>query len=297
MVEGMELRALECFVAVADEGSFSRAAERLGLAQPSVSQQVRKLESELQTTLFDRGSRGVVLSASGADLLASARRVLTAKGDLQAAATERAGQLSGRLELGVVDGLEETALPAALAVLRSRHPLLELRLQDGTSAVLLERLVSRRLDAVVIAQPPRALPEQLGTRLLLEEELVVVGAAGDEAQAGEERVSLKAAARDLTVSYPPESGVRTLIDAAARQVGAGLRFPYTTHDPSLHVALARAGLGAALTVGSDETLAAAADLRVRRLVPAIVLRKVLVWVREPRPSRAVEELVAGFDVA
>ncbi len=295
MVDHVELRALECFVAVADEGSFSRAADRLGLAQPSVSQQVRKLEAELETTLFDRGSRGVVLSAAGADLLASARRVLTAKGELQAAATQRAGQLGGRLELGVVDGLEETAFPAALAVLRSRYPLLELRLQDGTSAVLLERLASRRLDAVVIAQPPRALPEQLGTRLLLEEELVVVGAAGDEGRE-QERVSLKAAARDLTVSYPPESGVRTLIDAAARQVGASLRFPYTTHDPSLHVALARAGLGAALTVGSDETLAAAADLRVRRLVPPVVLRKVLVWVREPRPSRAVEELVAAFDV-
>jgi len=299
MVGGVELRALECFVAVSDEGSFSRAAARLGLAQPSVSQQVRKLEAELGTVLLERTSRGVVLSAAGAALLPAARRVLAATGDLEAAASERAGQLSGSLEVGVVDGLEDTAFPAALGVLRHRHPLLELRLQDGRSAVLLEGLVSRRLDAVVIARPPRALPEQLGTRLLLEEELVVVGLDGHHDEEGDQDgpVSLKDVASGLTVSYPPESGVRTLIDAAARQVGADLRFPYTTNDPSLHVALARAGLGAALTVGSVETLAAAAAVGVRRLAPRVVLGKVLVWVREPRPSRAVEELVAAFDAA
>ncbi|MFD0485374.1 LysR family transcriptional regulator [Kineococcus sp. GCM10028916] len=293
----MELRALECFVAVSDEGSFSRAAERLGIAQPSVSQQVRKLEAELDLVLFERGSRGVVLSAAGADLLASARRVLTAKGDLQAAASERAGQLTGTLDVGVVDGLEVTALPQALGVLRSRHPLLELRLQDGMSRDLLDRLASRHLDAVVIAQPPRALPEQLGSRLLLEEEVVVVGAGAATAEdAGDpERVQLKAVAPQLTVSYPPGSGVRSLIDAAAREVGATLRFPYTSNDPALHTALVRAGLGGALTVGSTHTRATAADLGVRGLEPPIVLRKVLVWVREPRPPRTVEELVAAVD--
>lgn len=291
----MDLRALECFVAVSDEGSFSRAAERLEIAQPSVSQQVRKLENELATVLFERGSRGVVLTAAGAALLGSARRVLTATGELRAAASERAGQLSGSLRVGVVDGLEDTAFPDALAVLRTRHPLLELRLQDGTSSVLLEHLASRRLDAVVIAHPPRALPEQLGTRLLLEEELVVLTRVGSGAADEDERVALRAVGPGLTVSYPPESGVRTLIDAAARQAGATLRFPYTTNDPSLHVALARAGLGAALTVASSETIAAAADLSVRRVAPPIMLRKVLVWIRDPRPSRAVEELVAAFD--
>ena len=196
--------------------------------------------------------------------------------------------------MGVVDGLEDTAFPDALAVLRRRHPLLELRLQDGTSSVLLEHLASRRLDAVVIAHPPRALPEQLGSCLLLEEKLVVLGLIGSSDGDKDERVGLKAVGPELTVSYPPESGVRTLIDAAARQVGATLRFPYNTNDPSLHVALARAGPGAALTVGSSETLAAAAGLSVRRVVTPIMLRKVLVWIREPRPSRAIEEVVAAF---
>jgi DNA-binding transcriptional LysR family regulator len=293
----MDFRALECFVAVSDEGSFSKAAERLGIAQPSVSQQVRKLEDELQAVLFDRGSRGVALSAAGAALLSPARRVLAAMGDFGAAASERAGQLSGSLNLGVVDGLEETAFPGALGILRSRHPLLELRLQDGTSRALLERLMSRHLDAVVIAQPPRALPDYLATRLLLEEELVVVRPAGTPDGSTGERVSLTGIGPELTVSYPPESGVRALIDDAARRVGATLRFPYTTNDPSLHVALARAGLGAALTVGSPGTLAAAASADVRRISPPIVLRKLLVWTSQPRPSRAVEELVAAFDAA
>lgn len=299
----MELRTLECFVAVSDEGSFSRAADRLGIAQPSVSQQVRKLEDELRTSLFDRGSRGVTLSAAGAALLPSARRVLVATGEFSAAAAARSGQLSGSLAVGVVDGLEDTAFPSALAVLRERHPLLEIRLQDGTSSVLLDRLVARQLDAVVIAQPPRALPDHIGTRLLLEEELVVLRSGGapvghqEGAPVGDqdERVSLRDVGADLTVSYPTESGVRALIDDAARRTGAVLRFPYTTSDPSLHVALARAGLGAALTVGSAETLAATSPSEIRRLIPPVMLRKVLAWTREPRPTRAVEALVSAFE--
>lgn len=304
----MELRALECFVAVSDEGSFSRGAERLGVAQPSVSQQVRKLEDELRMSLFDRGSRGVALSAAGAALLPSARRVLAASGDFLSAASERSGQLSGSLNVGVVDGLEDTAFPAALGVLRNRHPLLEIRLQDGTSSVLLERLVGRHLDAIVIAEPPRALPDHLGTHLLLEEELIVIRSGGPHPASGAEDerhretvpdaaggpVTLRELARELTVSYPPESGVRSLIEDAARRTGSTLRFPYTTSDPSLHVALARAGLGAALTVGSAETLGALDPSEFRRIDPPIVLRKVLVWTRDPRPSRAVQALVAAF---
>jgi DNA-binding transcriptional LysR family regulator len=293
----MELRTLECFVAVSDEGSFSRAADRLGIAQPSVSQQVRKLEDELRTSLFDRGSRGVTLSAAGAALLPSARRVLVATGEFSAAAAERSGQLSGSLAVGVVDGLEDTAFPSALGVLRERHPLLEIRLQDGTSSVLLDRLVARQLDAVVIAQPPRALPDHIGTRLLLEEELVVLRSGGAPIGDQDERVSLRDVGGELTVSYPTESGVRTLIDDAARRTGAVLRFPYTTSDPSLHVALARAGLGAALTVGSAETLAATTPSEIRRLTPPVVLRKILAWTREPRPTRAVEALVSAFEAS
>ncbi|MDQ1135722.1 DNA-binding transcriptional LysR family regulator [Microbacterium sp. SORGH_AS 1204] len=290
----MDLRALECFAAVADEGSFSRAADRLGIAQPSVSQQVGKLERELLTSLFERSSRGVSLTPSGRSLLPSARRALNAVEDLRNAADERAGRLTGGLNLGVVDGLEVTAFPAAMGVVRQRHPLLELRLRDGTSGVLLKKLMDRSLDAVVIAEPPRALPHYLGTRLLLEEDLVVVRPASScEQSTGPLRLTDVSA--ELTVSYPSESGIGALIADAARRTGAELHFPYTTNDASLHVALALAGLGAALTVGSAETYEAARGARVLPLDPPIRLRKLLVWISEPRPSRAVRELVAAFD--
>lgn len=82
--------------------------------------------------------------------------------------------------------------------------------------MLLEHLASRRLYAVVIAHPPRDLPDQLGSRLLLEEELVILAPVGASVRDEDERVTLKAVGPELTVSYPPESGVRTLIDAAAR---------------------------------------------------------------------------------
>lgn len=290
MLSGVEMRSLECFVAVADEGSFSRAAIRLRVSQPSVSQQVRALETQVGGPLFERGSRGVTLTATGDALVSVARKALTAMNEFEMAASERSGQLSGRINLGVIDGLEETVLPAALTTLRRRHPLLELRMIDGTSGKLLDQLVAGELDAVVVAEPPRALPEFFGTHPFLEEELVVVDFT---LLGGIERVRLSEVAERITVSYPPESGVRTLIDDAARRERVNLRFPYTTSDPALHLALAKAGLGAALTVGSAETLAAVAPQHRSGLVPPIMLRKVLVWMQQPRPGRAVEELVAA----
>lgn len=286
------MRALECFAAVADEGSFSRAATRLRVSQPSVSQQIRALEARVDGALFERGSRGVVLTAAGSALLPLARKALAAMNDFEMMVSERAGQLGGRISLGVIDGLEETVLPAALTTLRRRFPLLELRMVDGTSARLLDQLVAGELDAVVVAEPPRPLPDIFGTHPFLEEELVLVDFS-TSVTSNEEPVPLRAAAERITVSYPPESGVRTLIDDVARREHVSLRFPYTTSDPALHIALAKAGLGAALTVGSEETLAAVPQQHRSPLVPPILLRKVLVWMQQPRPGRAVEELVAA----
>ncbi|MBT1585574.1 LysR family transcriptional regulator [Curtobacterium flaccumfaciens] len=292
MLDVVEMRALECFVAVADEGSFSRAAVRMGVSQPSVSQQVRALETQVAGPLFERGSRGVMLTATGEALLPTARKALAAMNEFEMAASERGGQLGGRINLGVIDGLEETVLPAALTTLRRRHPLLELRMIDGTSGKLLDQLVAGELDAVVVAEPPRALPDFFGTHPFLEEELVIVDYTTPTA-GSVEPVRLRDVAERITVSYPPESGVRTLIDDAARRERADLRFPYTTSDPALHIALAKAGLGAALTVGSAEALAAVPPQYRSPLMPPIMLRKVLVWMQQPRPGRAVEELIAA----
>jgi len=113
---------------------------------------------------------------------------------------------------------------------------------DGTSGKLLDQLVAGELDAVVVAEPPRALPDFFGTHPFLEEELVIVDYTTPTA-GSVEPVRLRDVAERITVSYPPESGVRTLIDDAARRERADLRFPYTTSDPALHIALAKAGLG------------------------------------------------------
>lgn len=279
-------------MAVADEGSFSRAAARLRVSQPSVSQQIRALEAQVQSLLFERNSRGVTLTASGDALLPLARRTVGAMNEFEMAASERVGQLSGRINLGVIDGLEETVLPTALTTLRRRHPLLELRMIDGTSGKLLDQLLSGELDAVVVAEPPKPLPDFLGTHPFLEEDVVVVDYTLP-GRGAPSAVALREVADRLTVSYPPESGVRTLIDDAARREKVRLRFPYTTSDPALHVALAKAGLGAALTVGSAETLTAVPAAFRAGLVPPVTLRKVLVWTQQPRPSKAVEELVAA----
>src|SRR3954453_23359911 len=122
----MELRRLRYFVAVAEELHFRRAAERLHLAQPALSQQVRKLETELGVDLFHRTKRGVALTPAGALFLEEARRLLRqAEEAARTARNARAGTI-GRLRLGHVVDAVPPVLPRAIAAFAASHPGIEI---------------------------------------------------------------------------------------------------------------------------------------------------------------------------
>ncbi|WP_175084732.1 LysR family transcriptional regulator [Candidatus Frankia nodulisporulans] len=133
----MELRQLRYVVAVAEEGHFGRAAERLCTGQPAVSQQVRRLERELGIDLFDRTPRGVRLTAAGELFLPEARAVLAAQDRARAVAARLAGEYTGTLRLGTSRGLGER-LAAVLERLRWRAPHLEVDLVAAPTRVRLD---------------------------------------------------------------------------------------------------------------------------------------------------------------
>src|SRR5438445_13894029 len=168
----MELQQLRYFVAVAETRKFTTAARDLHVAQPSVSKQIRKLETELGAVLLERGRAGVALTDAGAILLPWARRVLA---DLDGARSEVAGLATlerGRLSVGATPSLSTVLLPRVPAAFHSEHPGVTLTVVEAGSRDLVDHLASGDLDlALVILPVPReALFE---TTPLLKEELVL----------------------------------------------------------------------------------------------------------------------------
>jgi LysR family hydrogen peroxide-inducible transcriptional activator len=149
----MELHQLRYFVAVADEGNFSRAAAREHVAQPSLSQQIQKLEFEVGQPLFDRLPRGVILTQAGEQLLVHAKRVLAEIADARNALSLR-GELSGTVSLGIIPTIAPFVLPRLIAGLAARHPRIALDVMEDVTAGLLRRLEVGDLDLALVSTLP-----------------------------------------------------------------------------------------------------------------------------------------------
>ncbi|GAB2604739.1 LysR family transcriptional regulator [Kribbella endophytica] len=145
----MELRQLKYFVTVAEELHFGKAAERLAIVQPAVSQQVARLERELGLRLFDRSSRRVALTGDGERMLREARAVLSAADQAATVAAELVAGQSGVFRIGTSPGLRDR-LERGLAVLRSSAPGIEIKLSSRPPAQQLEALRSGELDVAFI---------------------------------------------------------------------------------------------------------------------------------------------------
>jgi DNA-binding transcriptional LysR family regulator len=149
----MELRHLRYFVAVAEELHFRRAAERLHIAQPAVSEQIRKLEAELGVQLFVRGQRSVSLTAAGTAMLEEARRALHQADLAQRAARHADERTHRRLRLGYLPDALPPAVPWLLRRLAATAPDLSVSLETGAARRLLEDVRDGRLDVAVVCLP------------------------------------------------------------------------------------------------------------------------------------------------
>lgn len=149
----MELRHLRYFIAVAETGSLSRAAEKLFIAQPPLSVQIRQLEDEMGTPLFVRHPKGVRLTAAGEALMPEARALLDRAGHLKDRL--QGDGTSGVLALGYVPSASSTVLPALVRQLRAAHPALRIELREMISSAQTEALVAGHLDAGIARSPAR----------------------------------------------------------------------------------------------------------------------------------------------
>lgn len=166
----MELHQLRYFVAAAEAGTISRAAERCRVAQPSLSQQIRKLEDGLGVRLFDRLGRGVELTPEGRAFLPRARRILAevrhAAEDIRRDVDEGAG----RLAIGAIPTMAPYLLPPVISPLREAFPRCEISIREDLTEALLEAVADRELDLAVVSTPadhPGIEAEVIGSEALL----------------------------------------------------------------------------------------------------------------------------------
>jgi DNA-binding transcriptional LysR family regulator len=167
----MEMHQLAYFESVSRHLHFTRAAEELNVAQPSVSQQIKKLEAELGAPLFHRMKRNVALTEAGKTFLPHARAVLRQLEEARIEVQELSGLRKGTLAIGAPPSVGTHLFPRALAAFSRQHPGIALSFREGGSRTLVQLLESGELDLAVVIQPIRH--PVLETLPLLEEELLL----------------------------------------------------------------------------------------------------------------------------
>ncbi len=199
----MELRHLHYFIAVAEELHFSRAAERLHISQPPLSQQIRDLEEELGVKLFERTKRQVHLTEAGNVFLEHSYLVL-AQLEQAIEATQRIGRGEvGRLAIGFVDSAMYTVLPEILRSFREQFPAIELRLHELTTAQQIQALYDKQVDVGIVRS---AISEPgLSVECLLPESLVLALPETHPLSA-QTQVSLSALADESFILFPAKMG-------------------------------------------------------------------------------------------
>jgi LysR family hydrogen peroxide-inducible transcriptional activator len=147
------IRQLESLVAIAQHGSFRRAATALGISQPALTAQIQAVEALLGVQVFERDRRSVLVTPAGEDIVGRAREALVAIDTVTDVARRRGEPLVGPLRLGVIPTVAPYWLPALLPSVRTRFPRLELILREDQTARLLAQLTSGQLDAAILAIP------------------------------------------------------------------------------------------------------------------------------------------------
>jgi len=174
-MERLSIRHLESLVAIAEHGSFRRAATALGISQPALSAQVQGAEHQLGVQVFERDRRSVLVTPAGEDIVARSREALSAIDAVVAAARRRAEPLVGSLRLGVIPTIAPYWLPPLLPAVRTKFPRLELILREDQTHRLLAQLGAGQLDVAMVAIP---VPGDLTTAPIARESFVFAAQRG-----------------------------------------------------------------------------------------------------------------------
>jgi DNA-binding transcriptional LysR family regulator len=283
----MTLSQLRYFLAVADVRSFTRAAEAVGVAQPTLSRQLRALESELGAALVDRGGRdGPTLTAAGEAVLPLARRMLADLDSARTAVAELVGLRRGRVRVGATPSLCIGVLADVLRVFRDRHPDIALELVESGSRPLVRSLVRGELDVALVIVPPAGIDRALESTPILRERLSVASAASEPPLSRRGSLTVRNLAGWPLVVPRTGYDVRETTLQAFTDAGVTPRLAVQGGEMDAVLRLAEAGTGVAVV--PDLVFAGRPGLRRTVLTPPLYRTVALARRAELAPSHAVQ---------
>jgi DNA-binding transcriptional LysR family regulator len=288
----MELRHLEHFLAVAEEGSFTRAAVRVHLVQSALSVSIRSLERELDTRLFDRTTHRVQLTDTGTALVAEAQRTLAAAEAARDAVAAVQGGVRGTVHLGIMHSLSLIDLAAILTTYHRERPQVQLipSSAPGGSAELVRDVIEGRLD-LAFAALPSGYPAQLSVRALASEEMLLA-CPPDHPLAKRRVIPLTALNGEPFVDFPPGWGTRLGVDQLFANAGLQRNIAVEVADIPNAADLVRSGFGFAFL--GPSTVPDSRGLILRRVTPSAQFTVSMI-IANDRPqsaaARALSDLV------
>ena len=286
----MELYQLVYFIELSRTRNFTRAAERLRIAQPALSQQIRNLEKELGSPLFARGRRETVLTAAGRALQPKAEALLALAEDAKHTVAEVTQARRGRLVVATIPTVSAALLPDAISRFRRSHPGVELVLREESSEGVAE-LVERGVAELGFLQLPVG-DERFDIRQIVRERFQMVCAAGHPL-ARTRAVSLAQLAREPFVLY--KGRVRSAVLEACRNAGFEPRVACESGEIETVRALVRAGLGVAILPQLALVVPMKAVVARPLVKPVLERRLGLIRRREQDWSPAARAFLAAFD--
>jgi DNA-binding transcriptional LysR family regulator len=283
----VELRQLEYFVAVAEERSFSRGAERVHIVQSAVSTAVAKLERELEIQLLDRTGYPVTLTAAGEAFLAEARSTLIAARRAKSSVAGYRSQLSGRVDLGTLMSAGPLDLPAALGRFHARYPLVSVRLRQSIAGTAghLAALSNGSLDLALVAAGE--VPASLTLRTIAREPMVLL-CRPDHRLAGLASVPVAELAQEIVVRFAAGWGTRRQADEILSAAGISPDMPYEVADYDTAAGLVRHRLG--ITMMPATPAGHYPDLRAIPITPGVTWTLALAMSAQSPVSPAAKAL-------
>lgn len=289
----MELRHLRYFVAVAEEGSFRRAAEKLRMSQPPLSQQVKDLEREIDASLFERSGRGVRLTHAGSMFLVEARRTLEQAVQAgRTAARAQRGEI-GRLSIGFVGSATYEVLPRLLRAFRAEHPEVGLELQTMSTLQQLSAFRERRIQLGILRPPADG---DFFTRTIARESLVAAMPV-DHPHAQRNPLSLSDFTGEDFILWPRDHAPHTLdrILSLCQEAGFSPNVVQQSAELQTITGLVAAGVGVSLLIGNPEHLLRYEGVVYRTIEAPLAYWELSVAWRKDEPSPVVQAFLEILD--